>query len=224
MGVATAVAERRGVPVDQLQAPPRKAEAGKKDESQPAKAAADRPASIQGKTIDEWLAALKDRDPAVRERAVEVVGERSLDPALPADEKSRLQIALNTLMSSDKDRGVRQSAAFFADLQRMAHSPERLKRALEVRRRVVKPMRVTIRLVDAEGRPVQGAVASTFFQKDPDHGPSFVRVVDPRGSGNIGRAGASWPLRARDRGPTWMARVSMRSGRMGTIPSSVCTE
>ena len=39
---------------------------------------------IQGKTVDEWLAALKDRDPAVRERAVEVLGERSLDPAVPA--------------------------------------------------------------------------------------------------------------------------------------------
>ena len=133
-GVATAVAERRGVPLDQLQAPPKKAEDGEKDESQPSRAVAERPASIQGKTIDEWLAALKDRDPAVRERAVEVLGERSLDPALPADEKSRLQIALNTLMSSDKDRGVRQSAAFFADLQRMAHSPERLKRALEAER------------------------------------------------------------------------------------------
>ena len=35
---------------------------------------ADRPATIQGKTIDEWLAALKDRDPAVRERAVEIAG------------------------------------------------------------------------------------------------------------------------------------------------------
>ncbi len=117
----------------------------------------------------------------MRERAVEVLGERSLDPALPADETSRLQIAVNTLMSSDKDRGVRQSAAFFADLQRMAHSPERLKRALEERRRVVKPTRVAIRLVDAEGRPVEGAVASTFFQKDPDHGPSFV-PSDPAGA------------------------------------------
>ena len=36
----------------------------------------DDPAVIQGKTIDEWLAALKDRDPAVRKRAVEVLGER----------------------------------------------------------------------------------------------------------------------------------------------------
>ena len=49
----------------------------------PSKPAADRPATIQGKTIDEWLAALKDRDPAVRKRAVEVVGERSVDPAVP---------------------------------------------------------------------------------------------------------------------------------------------
>ncbi len=40
----------------------------------PSKPSADGPATIQGKTIDEWLAALKDRDPAVRKRAVEVAG------------------------------------------------------------------------------------------------------------------------------------------------------
>jgi hypothetical protein len=34
--------------------------------------AADGPARIRGKTIDEWLAALKDRDPATRKWAVEV--------------------------------------------------------------------------------------------------------------------------------------------------------
>ena len=60
---------------------------------------------IQGKTIDAWLAALKDRDPAVRKRAVEVLGERTLDPAIPADEKSRLQTDVRSLMFSDKDRG-----------------------------------------------------------------------------------------------------------------------
>ena len=31
----------------------------------------------------------------------------------------RLQIAVNSLMFSDKDQEVRQAAAFFADLQRM---------------------------------------------------------------------------------------------------------
>jgi HEAT repeats len=72
--------------------------------------AADRPAMIQGKTIDAWLAALKDRDPAVRKRAIEILGERALDPAIPANEKSRLQTAATSLMLSEKDAEVRQAA------------------------------------------------------------------------------------------------------------------
>src|SRR5262249_25370855 len=138
-------------------------------ETTPARPAADRPGAIQGKTVDEWLAALKDRDPAVRERAVEGLGERALDPAVAPNEKSRLQTEVNSLMFSDKDREVRQAAAFFAGLQRFSGSPERVKRALEERKRTVKPTRVAIRLVDAEGRPVAGAVASSFFQRDADH-------------------------------------------------------
>jgi hypothetical protein len=39
---------------------------------------ADRPALIQGKTIEAWLAALKDSDPAVRKRAIEVLGRAAL--------------------------------------------------------------------------------------------------------------------------------------------------
>jgi hypothetical protein len=77
---------------------------------------ADRPALIQGKTIDAWLAGLKDRDPDVRKRAIEVLGERTLDPAVPADEKASLQIEVRSLLFSDKDAAVRQAAAFFADL------------------------------------------------------------------------------------------------------------
>jgi hypothetical protein len=56
----------------------------------PAGVTADRLTMIQGKTTGEWLAALKDRDAAVRERAVEILGERALDPAIPGDERSRL--------------------------------------------------------------------------------------------------------------------------------------
>ena len=187
MGVAMGVAERRGVPLDQLQAPPKEAGAGEKDDAKKEGRQAS-PAAIRGKTVDEWQDALKDRDPAVRERAVEVLGERALDPALPQDEKSRMQIAVNTVMSTDKDQQVRQAAAFFADLHRLSNSPERLKRALEERKRVVKPTRVPIRLVDAEGRPVAGAVASSFFQRDVDREPSFrpsdvkeAPTSDPRG-------------------------------------------
>jgi WD40 repeat protein len=176
-------AERRGSTLEELQAPPRKAGANEKDaakdEARQARPAADRPAAIRGKTVEEWLAALKDRDPAVRERAVEVLGERSLDPAVPLGEKSRLQIAVNSLMVSDKDREVRQAAAFFADLQRVSGSPEMVKRALEERKRIVRPKRVPIRLVDAQGRPVAGALASSYLQRDADREPSF-RPSDPK--------------------------------------------
>ncbi len=140
------------------------------EKADPKKAA---PQSIQGKTVDEWLAALKDRDPAVRERAVEVLGERSLDPSLPRDEQSKLRIEVRSLLFSDKDQDVRQAAAFFADLHRLANSPERLKQALEQRKRIVKPTRVAIRLVDAAGHPVAGAVASDYFHRDADVEPSF---------------------------------------------------
>jgi WD40 repeat protein len=139
---------------------------------------ADRPALIQGKTIDAWLAGLKDRDPDVRKRAIEVLGERTLDPAVPADEKASLQIEVRSLLFSDKDAAVRQAAAFFADLFKVADSPEMVDRLLEERRRAVDPTRRAIRLVDAQGRPVEGARASTYFQRDADREPSFT-VPEP---------------------------------------------
>ncbi|MFI5454702.1 MAG: hypothetical protein ACHRXM_04565 [Isosphaerales bacterium] len=139
---------------------------------------ADRPAKIQGKTIDAWLAALKDRDPTVRKRAIEVLGERTLDPAVPPNEKSRLQTAVTGPLFSDKDAEVRQAAAFFADLFKVAGSPEMVDRLLETRRRAVDPTRRAIHLVDAQGRPVEGAVASTYFQRDADREPAFM-VPEP---------------------------------------------
>ena len=96
---------------------------------------ADRPALFQGKTIDGWVAALKDPDPAVRKRAVEVLGERTLDPALPPDEKASLQTEVRSLAVTDKDAAVRQAAAFFDDLFKVSHSPEMVNRLLEQRRR-----------------------------------------------------------------------------------------
>jgi WD40 repeat protein/beta-lactamase regulating signal transducer with metallopeptidase domain len=164
------------------------AEAKAKEEAPQAKPAGDRPAVIQGKTIDEWLAALKDRDPAVRERAVDVVGERSLDPAVSADERSRLRIAVNSLLFSDKDPEVRRAAAFFSDLSRASGSPERVKRALEERQRVVKPTLTSIRLVDAQGRPVAGVVASPYFHRDVDREPAFT-PSDPTEAGTSGAGG-----------------------------------
>ena len=87
------------------------------------KAAADGPRVIQGKTIDEWLTALKDRDPAVRKRAVEVLGARALDPDGDPDEKARLQSAVGSLLFSDTDAEVRRAVASFADRARASRSP-----------------------------------------------------------------------------------------------------
>jgi WD40 repeat protein len=139
---------------------------------------ADRPAMILGKTIDAWLAALKDRDPTVRKRSIEVLAERALDPAIPPDEKARLQIAVTSTLLSDKDAEVRRAAAFFVDLFKKSSSPEIVDRLLEERRRAVDPTRRVIRLVDAKGRPIEGAVASTYFQRDADREPSFM-VPEP---------------------------------------------
>jgi WD40 repeat protein len=147
--------------------------ADSKKETPPAKPIADQPAMIQGKTIDEWLAALKDHDPAVRERAVEILGQRAPDPTVPPDQQSRLLIAVTSLMVSDQNKDVRQAAAFFADLRRLSGRPERVKEALEKRKNIVKPTRMPIRLVDAEGRPVKGALVSSYFQRNADSEPSF---------------------------------------------------
>jgi hypothetical protein len=62
----------------------------------------------------------------------------------------------------DKDEQVRQAAAFYADLFRASRSPEMMERLLEEHRRAVGPTRRVIRLVDAAGRPVQGAVIACF--------------------------------------------------------------
>jgi hypothetical protein len=83
-----------------------------------------------------------------------------------------LQTAVRSLLLSDKNAEVRQAAAFFAELSKVS-VPETVDRLLEERRRAVAPTRRAIRLVDAQGRPVEGALASTHFQRDADHEPSF---------------------------------------------------
>lgn len=121
----------------------------------------------------EWQSALKDRDPAVRRQAVETLAEHLPAAKIPEKDRRLLQIAVRSLALSDKDEDVREAAAFFADLQRVAGSPEMLKRAIEERKRVVRPTRTAIRLVDAQGRPVAGALASDFFHRDADRDPDF---------------------------------------------------
>ena len=148
--------------------------ADSKKETVLAKNAADQPVTIQGKTIDEWLAALKDRDPAVRERAVEILGERALDPAVPPDEQ------VEAANGGDVAGVLGQERAGPAGRRILLRSPEdcrapprRVKQALQERKKTVRPTRMPIRLVDAQGRPMKGAVVSTNFQRDADRDPSF---------------------------------------------------
>src|SRR5262249_35438625 len=89
------------------------------------------------------------------------------------DEKSRLRTALTSVLS-DKDPEVRKAAAFFADLFKVSGSPKLVERLLEEHRRAVDPTRRAIRLVNAQGRPVEGAVVSTYFSRDADTEPSFM--------------------------------------------------
>ena len=142
-------------------------------EKVPSEPTTDGPAVIQGKTIDEWLAALKDRDPAMRKRAVEVVGERAVDPDVPADEKSRLQTAIYSLFS-DKDRaGAAGRRVLLGSVPGLRFPRDgrndswRSTGAPSIRRGGRSAWSMP-----RAGR-WQGAVASTFFSRDADREPSF---------------------------------------------------
>ena len=140
---------------------------------------ADKPAVvIQGKPLSDWMTALKDRDPAVRLRAVEVLGEVTSDQA--GDQWSKLQIAVRSAATQDKDPAVRKAAAFFSDLisGKLSNAPDLRKRMLEEWKRTVAPTLTPLRLVDAQGRPVAGAFASSYFSRDCDREPSFT-VPEP---------------------------------------------
>ena len=178
------------------------------------------PAMVQGKAIDTWKTALKDRDPAVRKRAIEILGERAVDPAVPAEQKWRLQIDVRMLMLSDKDRDVSQAAAFYADLFKVADSPEMVERLLEQHRRAVHPTRRAIRLVDVQGRPVAGAVASTYFQRDADREPAFT-APEPIEAATSNVAPACSRSNSRSQAISTV-RASMRSGRTRIVRWSAC--
>ena len=116
---------------------------------------ANKPAAvIQGKPLSDWMTELKNRDPAVRLRAVEVLGEVTSDQA--GDQWPKLQIAIRSAAFQDKDPAVREAAAFFSDLVggKLSNAPEMRKRMLDERKRKVAPRSTLLRLVDARGRPV----------------------------------------------------------------------
>jgi WD40 repeat protein len=141
---------------------------------------AKRPVAIQGKPLADWIAALKDPDPAVRRRAVEVLGKVTRDQA--GDQFSDIHARILGLMSSDTDRAVRRAAAAIADEIKLENAPGIKRRVEEERKRAVGPTLTPIRLVDTQGRPVSGAVLSDYFSKDSDRESSFTPSDDSKTS------------------------------------------
>jgi len=175
---------RGETPVENVPGPGRP-ESAKPQDGQAGKS----PLVIDGKPLSEWRKALKDRDPAVRKRAVEVLGHLTRDQA--GDHWSPLQAEINTLAFDDKDPGVRSAAATVADLSRV-RSPEMRRRVLEEQSQAIARTPTPLRLVDPQGRPVDGALVSSYFERDRDRLPSFStpetieeKSTDPRGEASL---------------------------------------
>ena len=124
----------------------------------------DDPGVIQGKTIEEWLAALKDRDPAMRKRAVEVIGRALRGSGHPRGREVEAADRGDFRLLGQGPGGPQGRRVLRGPLQGL-RPPEMLERLLEEHRRAVKPTRRPIRLVDAQGRPVEGAIVSTYFSR-----------------------------------------------------------
>jgi WD40 repeat protein len=143
---------------------------------EPAKSQKDKAATssitIEGKRLANWIADLKDGDPAVRKRAVEILAAVTKDQA--GDQFDDIRARLSGVMSSDKSRDVRQAAAKVADDFKLSQAPEEIKRRrLEIKKQAVEPTSTPIRLVDQNGRPVAGATVSHYFSRNCDREPTF---------------------------------------------------
>jgi WD40 repeat protein len=122
---------------------------------------------IQGRLFADWTAELKDKDPAVRIRAVAVLGD--IPPGRVGSRLGSLQDVIKGVMFGDPDRSVREAAT--ASLLKLSRIPDA--RPL-VDRRFGGGSPTVVRLVDTEGRPVAGAVVGTSFTRDRDRDRSFV--------------------------------------------------
>ena len=122
--------------------------------------------TIEGRRLSDWIAGLKDKDPAVRKRALVVLG--NVPRGQLGDEMARLQDLVKGLMFGDKDSAVREAAT--ASLLKLSRTPQ-LQQAVDGPNQMV--AETPLRLVDTQGRPVAGAVVSTFFTRDLDRESSF---------------------------------------------------
>jgi WD40 repeat protein len=144
------------------------------------------PVKIQGVPLADWIAALRDNDPAERKWALLVLGRVTRGQA--RDEFAGLQIAVNRVMFHDLDPDVRGAAA--SSLLRLSRTPEMGRRSGESGDRI--GVSSPLCLVDPQGRPVAGAVVSTFFVKDGDGESSFTppesiesQTSDERGEASL---------------------------------------
>jgi WD40 repeat protein/beta-lactamase regulating signal transducer with metallopeptidase domain len=131
------------------------------------------PLLIQGKPLPDWIAALKEPDPAVRKRALDVLGD--VTRAQAGDEFFAIEAQINGALFNDKDPGVRRAAGAASSRHRMSTRSDAMRRRMvEEQKRFIPPTLTPLRLVDALGRPVAGAVVSTVFTRDRDKETSFI--------------------------------------------------
>ena len=107
------------------------------------------------------------------------------------DQWSEVQSDIHGVMFNDKDAGVRSAAAAVADLFRVS-APEMRRRILDEQKQAIAPTPTPLRLVDAHGQPVNGALVSTFFDRDRDRSPTFTapapveqKSTDARGEASL---------------------------------------
>jgi len=134
---------------------------------------------IQGKPLSHWMTALKDRDPAVRMRALEVLGDVTQDQA--GDQFFNLQSEINGAASHDKDPGVRKAATATGSHLLSFPTAESRRQMLEAQKLAVPPTSTLLRMLDAQGQPVAGALVASFFWRIGDRSTSFT-PADPKES------------------------------------------
>jgi WD40 repeat protein len=149
-------------------------------------------AMIQGKPLADWLTELRDRDPAVRKRALVVLGDVTHD--LAGDRFWEVQGHVSGVEASDKDPEIRKAAAATASLLLSFPTAESRRRRLEEQKRAVPPTATPLRLVDSQSRPVAGAIVAGFFWSLGEGSTSFTPFNLKESSSSDARGEASLNL------------------------------